>query len=44
MTDCITAEKYKPENVEHTEQDASYKDPILFPTISLTAQLIVVTK
>ena len=25
MTDCITAEEYKPENVEHTEQDASHK-------------------
>lgn len=35
MTDCITAEKYKPENVEHTEQDASYKDPTLFLPPSL---------
>lgn len=38
MTDCITAEEYKPENVSHTEQDAPYKAP------SLTVQLIAAIK
>lgn len=37
MTDCVTAEEYKPENVEHTEHDASYEAP----SLSLTGQLIV---
>lgn len=27
MTDCVTAEEEKPENVEHTEHKASYKAP-----------------
>lgn len=35
MTDCITAEEYKPENVEHMERDAGYKAPSLSLSLSL---------
>lgn len=43
MTDCITAEEYKPENVLHTEQDALYKPPTSI-FLTLTVQVIVVIK
>ena len=46
MTDCITAEEYKPENVEHMERDAGYKAPSLSLSLSLslTVQLIAASE
>lgn len=42
MIACVTAEEYQPENVEHTERDASYKSLLrLSRSLSLTVQLIV---
>lgn len=40
MTDCITAEEQKPENVEHTEHNASHTRLPLPPTVQLIVRQV----